>query len=803
MPYAKIMPIRALGETVDAALVLNKDGSMQTTWSYVGPDLASSTPDELAYITQTLNNTLSSIDTGFVLYFEAQRHRSTDYGTNVFFPDPLTKFIDEERRAFFQSGEHFESEYYCTLYWMPPTDTQDRMADMMIEGKQHHETTISDVIEKFLKASDQLISIFKQDGIPSNYLDVDEMLTYLHATVSDHRQKLKLPEQPILLDKFIYDTPLYGGLAPKLGKKHLRVVTPTKYPGSSVFGFFDVLNSLNFEYRWVTRFYCLGKLDSISQLEGVKRQWYGKIKPMMSMIKETFTGNTSAANNNVNAEIKYNEVKDAITAVENDTTTYGYYSTELIIMEEDEARADAEAKIVVNTFLSMNLQAKSEGLNCIDAWMGSIPGNVGHFIRRPIVSCGNLIHMLPISNIWAGPEENKHLQGPPLIYGETRGNTPFRLNLHIRDLGHSMLLGQSGGGKSVHLNLIEAQFRKYKDARVFIFDKGSSSIALTLGVGGDFYDLGNESAEGVSFQPLLRADDINEQQWLLGWLSDFIESENVKMTPELTHKLLVGLQTVAAYPDSKLRRMTNLMNAVNDQDLKIALQPLTISGAYGRIFDADEEKLNFSSWQTFEMEKIMQMKQVVGTTLMYIFHRIEQNLDGSPTLIVLDECWVFFQNEQFAKKIQEWLRVLRKANASVLFATQEIEAVIKSPIFDTINTNCATKIFLPDNRGLTPEIFEAYAKFGLNRTQVNILHNAQVKHDYYYFSTQGARLYDLALEACPLNLAYVGVNAKDVRKAKELMQSVPREQFNIEWLKYKHLAIEADNTDTAYENQAW
>ena len=788
IPFGRIISCQT-STNADTGVVINKDGSLQVTWRYTGPDLGSSTPDELAAITYRLNNTLMSLESGYTLYLEARRKKSKACREDVYFPDPLTKLMDIERKHFFQNDDHFESDYFCTLCWMPPTEIEDRMEELFVEGKKHVETSFAEVLEKFIKVSDQIMDLFISQSVPSNYLDCDELLSYLHSTVSSDNRNLKMPKKNFLLDQILYDSPLYGGLNPKLGNKHLRIVVPTKFLGYSNFGFFDVLNQLDFEYRWVTRFYCLSKQDCLAELTKVKKQWSAKIKSIKTLIVETISGAPSSKNDNKNAIDKHNEVEDAIHAVENDSFSFGFYSTAILILDEDENAANVKAKIVVNALMNLNLQAKIEGLNAIDAWMGCIPGNTGHNIRRPIIATGNLVHMMPISNIWAGPTGNKHLNGPPLIYTETTGNTPFRLNLHIGDVGHSMMVGMTGGGKSVHLNLIEAQFRKYKNAKVIVFDKGSTSIALTLGVGGDFYDLGAENNAAISFQPMIHADDPNEQQWLLGWLSDFIESQNVKMTPELTKKLFVAIQTVAVYQNPRLRTMTNLMNAVNDDQLKLALQPLTLAGSYGYMFDADYENLSFSSWQTFEMEKLMQMEKIVSSALMYIFHRIEQNLDGSPTLIVLDECWVFLRNAQFAAKIDEWLKVLRKSNACVLFALQEIQTVAESSIFNTINTNCATKIFLPFTMAVTDEIIDVYTKFGLNRTQINILHNAQVKKDYYYVSSQGVRMYDLKLEHCDLAMAYIGINTEDVKKAKEIRLNFPQNEFNNEWLKYKRINL--------------
>ena len=176
--------------------------------------------------------------------------------------------------------------------------------------------------------------------------------------------------------------------------------------------------------------------------------------------------------------------------------------------------------------------------------------------------------------------------------------------------------------------------------------------------------------------------------------------------------------------------MTSLVNAIQSVELKTALQPLTISGAYGEIFDADTDSLQLSSWQTFEMQKLMATPAIVGSTLMYIFHRIEQSLTGAPTLIILDECWVFFNNEQFAQKIREWLKVLRKANASVVFATQSLTDIVESPIFSTVLESCPSQIFLPNDKALEESLKEKYFMFGLNQRQVEIIAGAVKKKQY-------------------------------------------------------------------------
>lgn len=244
--------------------------------------------------------------------------------------------------------------------------------------------------------------------------------------------------------------------------------------------------------------------------------------------------------------------------------------------------------------------------------------------------------------------------------------------------------------------------------------KGSSSRILTHGVGGKFYDLGSEDCT-LAFQPLAHVDNEMERQWASEWLCDFLENENMKINPDIKKMIRDALTSVADLPEP-YRTISTFIDGLQDADLKVAFSPLALTdqsnnpGEFGKMFDANEDSLQLSSWQTFEMEKLMNTKSIVGPCLMYIFHRIEQSLNGDPTIIILDECWVFFDNPLFAQKIREWLKVLRKANASVIFATQSPEDVADSDIFSTILSACQSRIFLPDVSAMDPAKEAMYSK---------------------------------------------------------------------------------------------
>ena len=790
LPFARIFSVqrRHQNQMIDVGVIFNKDGSMQATLMFRGPDLDSAIDEQLAIITIRLNSLFAGIGTGKVLYFEAQRVLSTNYADEAYFPDAVTKAIDLERKSLFSDGRHFESNYYATLWSMPASESEERLKNMVIEGRKKKEIDEEDALDSFFELFDKIYSIFSVVQVPAHYLDADELLTYVHSTVSDNNRKLHVPEKPALLDSYLCDVPFYSGIEPKLGNKHLRIVAPVVYRRNTVFGLFNQLNRLNFEYRWMTRFICLSKDDALSELDAKKRGWASKMKSLRAMFKELLYGQDNDPNSiNENAANKWDEVKDAIAAVEGDACNYGFYSTQIVIMDENVEAVDEKARIVRQVLNNLGMEAQVELLNSPDAWMGSIPGNLGHYVRLPMVSTGNLVHMMPICDIWAGPERNDHLKAPVLLYTQTAGSTPFRLSLHIGDVGHTLVIGPTGAGKSVHLNLIEAQFRKYRDAQIFIFDKGASSRILTEGVGGIFYDLGNES-QGLSFQPLVGVDDERERQWALEWLCDYATAENIKLDPQKKKLILESLSMLGGLPP-KFRTISGFINNLQDKELKIAFSMLSINGAYGKIFDSDVDTLTFSGWQSFEMEKLMSTPAIVGPTLMYIFHRIEQQLTGRPTIIVLDECWVFFDNPMFADKIREWLKVLRKANASVIFATQSVADVANLAIFSTILDSCKSRIFLPNDQALEKSAKEIYKAFQLNDTQIQLIATAIPKREYYYTSPAGCRLYDLGLEKCPFTLAYIAVNKADLVACQNILDKYGREEFNRRWMEYKNVQM--------------
>jgi type IV secretion/conjugal transfer VirB4 family ATPase len=769
---------------VAPGVILNKDGSFQRSYSFRGPDLDSATQAELVSITARLNNAIKRLTGGWGIYAEAQRIKSQEY-PDSHFPDTVTLMIDDERNNFFSGGNHYESIYFLTLVFLPPAEQAGKIEKAFVErgkGFEKEQETYELHLKTFLTEAERVFTLMAELMPEARALTDDETLTYLHTCISPKRHRVQAPEIPMYIDAIIADSPLVSGFEPRLGDHHLRVVSILGFPGTSIPGILDNLNRLNFEYRWVTRFLPLDKKDALAEIGKFRRQWFAKRKGVMTLIKETITQTESAMVDN-DAVNKANDADAALQEVSDDVVSYGYFTATITVWDKDYTLAEKKVKALEKTINGLGFTVINETLNAVDAWFGSLPGLCRANVRRPILSSLNLSHIFPLSAIWAGPESNKHLAGPVLMHTQTYGNTPFRLNLHVGDVGHTMIVGPTGAGKSVLLAVLAAQFRRYPEAQIYYFDKDASVKALTAGVGGDFYDIAAEQEGALSFQPLADIDTESEMSWAAEWIYDFLRAENVEVNPDVKKAAWNALNSLASSPKEQ-RTITGFSFVLQDEKLRQALEPATLQGSFGRLFDAKSDNLAYGKWQVFEMAKLMETKAAVAPTLSYLFHRLEQRFTGVPSILFLDECWLFLDNPIFAAKIREWLKVLRKANVAVVFATQSLQDVDNSTIASVIKESCPTKIYLPNSNALDERMAQIYRGYGLNDREVEIIAMATPKRQYYYKSTAGSRLFELALG--PLTLAYCGASTPEDRK---MVSQIETEGgvFNEKWLQYKKL----------------
>jgi len=760
-------------------VILNKDGSFQRTARYRGADLASATAEELLAKTARINNVLKRFGSGWALYFEAVRIPAIDYPQSEW-RDDTAWLVDEERRAMFEGeGRHFESEYYLTFAFLPPPSSVDRATKVFVKREgESREPSYKEHLARFHTESDRAFDLLSDEFAEFEPLSDDETLTFLHSCISTKRHPVTAPETPIYLDVILSDCLLTGGLDPVLGDEHLRIIGVRGLPSMTEPGLLDALNRLDFSYRWTSRFLPLDKTHASKALTKFRRQWFAKRKSVAAIIKEVMF-NEGSALVDTDADNKAADADAALQELGADDVTFGYVTQTIVVSDRDVKAVDQKARAVERILNSAGFVASCESVNAVEAWLGSLPGHAYANVRQPIVHTLNLAHLAPMSAVWAGPKENAHLSGPPLFFATTEGATPFRFSTHFGDVGHGMVVGPTGAGKSVFLSLMALQFRRYKNSQVFFFDKGGSARAAVAGLGGAFFDLGGDDA--LSFQPLAQLEKPSEQAWALEWLCDLFAGEGVTLNPELKETIWSALLSLTSAPQ-KERTLTGLSILIQNPKLKSALQPFTLDGAHGAALDADSETLALSDMVAFEMEALMGEKRLLAPVLSYLFHRLEERFDGSPTLLILDEAWVFLDNPQFASRIREWLKTLRKKNVAVWFATQSLNDIAASSIAPSIIESCPSRIFLPNASALEPQTRDIYQSFGLNVRQIEIIASATPKRDYYLQSREGDRLFDLQLG--PVARSFCAMSTKrDQQRILDVLNDAPGDAFSASWLR--------------------
>jgi type IV secretion system protein TrbE len=442
---------------VAPGVVLNKDGSFQRTLRFRGPDLESATEAELVSAAARVNNVLKRFGSGWALFFEAERREALGYPESRF-PDAASWLVDKERQASFQGErDHYESRFHLTLVWLPPADTQDVAERALIErGSAEKGRDWREVLASFVAETDRALDLLAGFIPEVRALDDDETLTFLHDAVSERPHRVAVPETPIYLDAILADTSLTGGLEPMLGQTHLRTLTLLGFPAMSRPGLLDALNHQDFGYRWVTRFIALDKAEATRALTRLRRQWFNKRKSVTALLREVIY-NQPVQLTDSDADNKVVDADLALQALGADYVAFGYLTTTITVADADPASADEKVRAVERVVNGLGFTAMRERLNAVEAWLSSLPGHVYANVRQPLVHTLNLAHLMPLSSVWAGPARNEHLGGPPLLFAQTSGSTPFRRA--PRDPGHAVSPLRERAHLHVRQGLVRARGR--------------------------------------------------------------------------------------------------------------------------------------------------------------------------------------------------------------------------------------------------------------------------------------------------------------------------------------------------------
>lgn len=786
---------------VDEGVIVCKNGAFMAAWLYRGDDNASSTEQQREMVSFRINQALANMGSGWMVHVDAVRRAAPGYNEHgrSHFPDAVSAAVDEERRRYFESlGTLYEGFFVLTVTWFPPMLAQRKFVELMFDDDKIKPTRTSRTthlieffkrecltIESRLSSAVSLERLksetwMQEDGTNTTH---DNFLRWIQFCVTGLNHPVMLPKNPLYLDALIGGQELKPGVVPKIGRHFIQCVAIEGFPLESYPGMLTVLGELSVEYRWSSRFIFMDHHEAISHLEKYRKKWKQKIRGFLDQVFNTSTG--------VVDEDALSMVADAASAIAETNSgmvAQGYYTSVVVLMDENRALVEASARYIEKAINAMAFTARTETINTMDAFLGSLPGHGVENVRRPLLNTMNLADLLPTSTIWTGQNEAPSPMFPPLspalMHGVTSGNSPFRMNLHVRDLGHAILFGPTRSGKSTHLGLIALQWRRYAGARIYAFDKGMSMMPACKAAGGEHYTLAAKDGR-LAFAPLQFLHTKAQRAWAMEWIDRILALNGVNTTPAQRNEIGCAIMNLHK---SESKTLSELSITIQDEPIREALKQYTVDGLMGHLLDASDDGLGLSDFMTFEIEPLMRLGEKFALpVLLYLFNRIEESLDGRPTLIILDEAWLMLAHPTFCSKIAEWLDSMAKKNCSVLMATQHLSQAVNSGILDVIVESTASKIFLPNVYAQDEKTAAMYTRMGLNSRQIDIIASAVPKRDYYYVSEKGRRLYSLALG--PLALAFVGSTDKESIELIQTLDAIHGESWVHEWLRIKGLRL--------------
>ncbi|QQP94024.1 hypothetical protein IGS68_34850 (plasmid) [Skermanella sp. TT6] len=793
----------------EQGIVFLKFGGFMRTLRFRGGDADSMSETDLVATMRRLHDALRRVRGQMSLHIEAQRRPASPYpGADLgdrerraLWPDPISFLFDEERRtAYDRTGSQFETDRYITFVWRCSRASTRRARSFFMSGKKKAGKAGSAELHEFVQASNAVKGML--DGVMKEcaWLDDDDTFDFLHKAVSVHQHRVKPSYGKARIDYDVADCRVVGGAEPMLGPCHMRTISVKNSP-DTIPAALAALDSLRCEYRYSIRWMGMEHAEGLRRIEQQLRDWRMLGIAMIPMlISYMLRSNKQKENEAANAMAE--DAQEAIYAVRRDDLTIGHATINVVVWDRDEERLERKVGWVEDTLRRQQLTVTSYTVAPLDTWLGTLPGHIYADLRRPIRTSVNLAHFAPYSSVWSGEVCNDHLSRklgrpiPPLLIATTDGSTPFRLNLHRGDLGHTLIFGPSGNGKTTLMNAMITGWRRIPGSKVCIFTiKGGGEVVTRL-LGGVSYDVGAVGPGALGFQPLRYADEPNERIELLEWVLGLMRAQGIDTNSAVVKEEATGALDLIARNPPERRTLTHLSGYLTTEVLKRAVRHYALAGdTYGRLLDDDRDRIELSDILSLDMTSLLKKTDVAPHVLAHLFRYVERRVfTGDPVLLVVDEAWLFLGDSRFAAKFDEWLRAARSKNVVVVFATQNMKDAFDSVIGKVLADaeNVPNIILLPNHRAGSEKGRKPYEQLGFHERDIEIVATATPKRDYYFTCPDGARLFDLGLGPLGRALCSSTDTKDDLGLARGILADHPAEEFAEHFLDAKGVGWAAE-----------
>lgn len=700
LPYAR---------HVDDATIETRDGMLIQVLHLRGFPFETADTEELNYRKTVRETMLRAVASSrFAVYHHVVRRRAA-VELEGSFDDAFSAELDADWRARLATRRLYANDLFLTLV-RRPLQGRVGLIDKLIRAPERQTIGHAQDLRELSAARDAFLATLSPygarlltayDGEAGLY---SEPLEFISGLVNGSFRPMLLPQGD--LGQHVPSTRLTFGLdafetSPGLGgaaRGYGAVVSMKDYPARSSAGLLDSIVRLPFEMVLTESFAFVERQPTLDRMNLALRRMRAGDDDAVSLRREL------------------GEAKDEVAS---GRASFGEHHLTLMVRADSLSELDAAVAEAQGAFTEAGAIAVREDVGMEPAFWAQFPGNFKDIARRALISSANFAGLASCHNYPLGEAAGNHW-GPAITVLETTSASPYYFNFHKGDLGNFTVIGPSGAGKTVLLTFLTAQARKVSPS-VFYFDKDRGAEIFIRAVGGR-YDL-IRPGEPTGFNPLALEDTAGNRAFLSEFVGRLV-STGEPLSPD--ERAMIAEAVDANYAQApryrRLRYFQELFRGLRRPsagDLASRLSPWFGEGEHAWLFDNEADGLDLSQGVVgFDMTRILDAPETRTPAMMYLFHRVEQQLDGQPTLIVVDEGWKALDDEVFVQRIRDWEKTVRKRNGVVGFATQSASDALESRIASAIVEQAATQIFLPNPKAQKRDYIEG---FGLSQHEYDLV----------------------------------------------------------------------------------
>ncbi|MCP9222389.1 VirB4 family type IV secretion/conjugal transfer ATPase [Erythrobacter sp. LQ02-29] len=701
LPYARL---------VDESTVLLRDGSVMTAIQVPGLLFETEDTDALNAHAATREIMLrSTLDARFVMYHHVIRRR-VEVELETEFADPLARHIDARWKERLGSGALFINDQFVTLIRRPARGKAGwvEKASKKLNRRKRDDVEVDPKDLRSLKAAATgLVAALQPYGAallaeytgPAGNTN-SEMLELLSALYNGEMRPVRRPAEDTDIGYMLpYRRVSFGLDAMELrgsGDPDFASILSLKdYPDATSPGLIDGLLRLPYEMV-VSESYAPAERTTARERMDLA------LRRLRSADEE--------------AQAERSDMLAARDALGNGAVGFGDHHLSVLVRERTLPRLDDATAACAAALADTGAIVVREDVNLEPAFWAQFPGNENYIVRRAMISSANMASFGSLHGFALGQADGNHW-GEAVTLLETTSATPFFFNFHHGDLGNFSVIGPSGSGKTVVMNFLAAQAQKFSP-RTILFDKDRGAELFVRGIGGRYDRI--YAGEPSGFNPLSLPDSAANRAFLRDWLGVLLKAEGPEELQTISHAVDATYENAPEL--RRLRHFRELLSGTRRPepgDLADRLSAWIHGGEHAWLFDNGEDKLDLANRTLgFDMTALLENPKLRTPTMMYLFHRIEERLDGQPTMILIDEGWKALDDEVFAARIRDWLKTLRKRNALVGFATQSARDALESRISTALVEQTATMVFMPNSRARPEDYCDG---FGLTSHELALI----------------------------------------------------------------------------------